>query len=443
MENIVAFDRKGREVSVPHWGSVMTCNKIDKNLFPVVERTQFGTVNVQGVLENIQFLMECYGIDCRYNMVTKSVEIKIPFENSTPDNRDNCAVNVITSLCIMNKVPIGQLDGFITKLADDNAFNPVLEWIKSRPWDGFDRMRQVCDGVSVPREYEAMRDIFIRKWCMCSVGMLENTGSLDYEGILVFQGEQGLGKTAWFKRISGQMSKYCTDGLVLDPHDKDTVLTAVGHWMVELGEIDATFKKNEIAALKAFFTKRTDKIRRPYDRRDSILPRRTTFFASVNRKDFLSDDTGNRRFWCLPVSALVLPDDFDAQQFWAQVMVELDGAGGADTKPWYLRGDEIHMRNYANVDFTEEDPNESMLITKFGRNGAGRALIKATAVQAARFIGLQPNRPNTSAVGRAMTRLYGKATRTAESRYYVVPCPKGITDMEMQQYGFERVEESK
>jgi putative DNA primase/helicase len=39
----------------------------------------------------------------------------------------------------------------------------------------------------------------------------------------------------------------------------------------------------------------------------------------VNREDFLVDDTGNSRWWTLPLTAINYDHDIDMQQLWAQV----------------------------------------------------------------------------------------------------------------------------
>jgi putative DNA primase/helicase len=43
------------------------------------------------------------------------------------------------------------------------------------------------------------------------------------------------------------------------------------------------------------------------------------FCATVNRKDFLVDDTGNTRWWTLPVIKINYQHGIDMQQLWAQV----------------------------------------------------------------------------------------------------------------------------
>ena len=48
------------------------------------------------------------------------------------------------------------------------------------------------------------------------------------------------------------MDAYIKDGITLNPSDKDSVMQCVRNWIVELGELDATFRKSDIASLKSF-----------------------------------------------------------------------------------------------------------------------------------------------------------------------------------------------
>ena len=66
-----------------------------------------------------------------------------------------------------------------------------------------------------------------------------------------------------------------------------------------------------------------DRVRRPYDRRESEYPRRTVFIATVNGMNFLSDPTGNTRWWTIAVDDLNFRHDIDMQQLFAQLAVEV------------------------------------------------------------------------------------------------------------------------
>ena len=56
--------------------------------------------------------------------------------------------------------------------------------------------------------------------------------------------------------------------------------------IVELGELDATFRKSDIASLKSFITSDRDVLRRPYARLESEFARRTVFLHRLTQSNF-------------------------------------------------------------------------------------------------------------------------------------------------------------
>lgn len=118
---------------------------------------------------------------------------------------------------------------------------------------------------------------------------------MDY--VCILQGRQGWGKTTfwnilfgdWFRIFSGELG------------DKDSYMLLHGAWAVELGEIDGITSKKESARLKNFVSTRVDSLRPPYGRATADYPRPSILVGSCNRGDFLRDDTGERRYWVVPV----------------------------------------------------------------------------------------------------------------------------------------------
>ena len=162
--------------------------------------------------------------------------------------------------------------------------------------DGVDRLPEFLNSLTT--EEAQLRDMLLKKW-LVSEGSGRETNGVELEGIPVLQGAQGLGKTLWFKRLCDYNKGWLLEGATLNPSDKDSVKRAVSHWIVELGEIESTFKKSDIDQPKAFVTAKTDELRLPYDRAFTTYQRRTAFYASVNAREFLTDTSGNRRFWVL------------------------------------------------------------------------------------------------------------------------------------------------
>ncbi len=151
-----------------------------------------------------------------------------------------------------------------------------------------------------------------------------------------------------------------TDASV-DPKDRDSVSQIISYWIVELGEIEATFDRADLQGIKTFITRDFDIMRRPYGEGDKRYPRRTALAASVDQDIYLRDTAGNRRFWTIPCTAINSYHEIDMQQVWAQVLhiVEADG------ESWRLEPDEKAHVTRINSKHMQIDPIYEMLRVKY------------------------------------------------------------------------------
>src|SRR5690606_29863706 len=118
-----------------------------------------------------------------------------------------------------------------------------------------------------------------------------------YETVLVLQGEQGTRKTSGLRRLLPvPLRGYFQDGVTLVVGDRDSERQAISSWVTELGEFEGTLRRSDVERLKAFLSKREDRMRVAYGRTDSRFQRRTVFVASANGEKVLTDLTGSRRF---------------------------------------------------------------------------------------------------------------------------------------------------
>jgi len=99
-------------------------------------------------VENIFHMLRHYGITVRYDTIKKKLRITIPGHTGTTDNADNTAITLIISLVTLNGMAIGQVPAVVEAIADRNLYNPVAEWISSRPWDGVDRLPELFETLS-------------------------------------------------------------------------------------------------------------------------------------------------------------------------------------------------------------------------------------------------------------------------------------------------------
>ncbi len=298
-------------------------------------------------IENVQFIMQKMGITARYNVIKKKLEIDIPGHRGTADNRDNATMTAITSAASLNGLAVSLVPQFVEAIGDGNAYNPVADWINSAPWDGADRLPDFYATVETAPDYPlAMKQTLLRKWLLSAVAAALMPTGFRNRGVLTLQGPQGLGKTSWALRLVSEagLREQCVKvDHHLDSSNKDSILGAITHWIVEIGELDSSFKK-DIARLKGFLTATGDKVRRPYARVDSEYPRRTVFIATVNENNFLVDTTGNSRWWTIPCCKLDFNHNVDMQQLYAQLALAM-----SQGEIWWLTGDEEAQLNAINA----------------------------------------------------------------------------------------------
>ena len=104
-----------------------------------------------------------------------------------------------------------------------------------------------------------------------------------------------------------------------------------GIWICEIAEMMATTKAKEVESVKAYITRQNDRYRRPFDKRVTDHPRQCIFIGTTNKSQFLTDKTGNRRWY--PVTCRQSGYDLfnnkeavqsDIRQCWAEAKAKFD-----------------------------------------------------------------------------------------------------------------------
>jgi predicted P-loop ATPase len=131
---------------------------------------------------------------------------------------------------------------------------------------------------------------------------------------------------------------------------------------MEIPELSALYGKNS-DAIKSFISTRQDEVRLAYQVEKGYYPRQCIFVGTTNNMDFLSDTTGNRRFW--PVVARKqkmtksIKDDLPAEvdQIWAEA-VQIFKAG----EPLYLEDPKLEaIANAIQEQHRERDAWEDVI----------------------------------------------------------------------------------
>lgn len=315
------------------------------------------TGKAKGTIENLEVLLAFLGITVNYDEIKKAPVTHIPGRAYNSDDAENAMASYIKSVAVKYGLPKGDVLDYLKEIAlrEENTINPVKDWILSKPWDGIPRISDVTASIEVePWFPELFKRTLIQKWLLSAVAAAVHPGFYS-RGVLLLSGKQAIGKTTWLKSLVGGNYDWFGEGKFLDPTNKDSVKENVSVWISELGEVDATFKRSDIARLKSFIQKEKDVLRSPYAAGFSFFQRRTVFCGSVNQQDILRDDTGNSRWWCLPVTTIHSLDPSEMQQMWAEVYEDYYLSEEQSRRAWWLSKDEESELEERNKSFETAD----------------------------------------------------------------------------------------
>ena len=209
-------------------------------------------------------------------------------------------------------------DSFI----DQTAIHSVREYIKGLKWDGVKRIDTAfidfLGADDTPYIRKSARKIF----CAGIARIFAPGIKFDYLPALI--GAQGIGKST-FIRIMGK-GWYSESLKISDMKDKTAAEKLLGSWVIEISEMDG-MHTTKADTLKSFLSAQQDKYRPAYGRETVTNKRQCIIIGTSNEREFLKDDTGNRRFWPIDVGKNTpaksvfteLPEVID--QMWAEAYV--------------------------------------------------------------------------------------------------------------------------
>lgn len=248
-------------------------------------------------------------------------------------------------------------------IATKREYHPFQTWVKQRPWDGISRLPLLLRTIQVPEDKENIRNVLVKKWLISICAAVWGYGNRAPRGVLTFTGDQQIGKTTWLKYLVPK--DMYRQGLILRTDQKDSATSGLRCLIAEIGEIGTTFRRQDIESLKNYIGQHEDRYRLPYAPRESTWKRRTIFAASANDHTILHDQTGNTRWWVIPVTGFNLDQmelwwdngyGSELQQIWAEIyMLYTRG------EKWDLTDKELKRLESHLADHLEETPIESIL----------------------------------------------------------------------------------
>jgi hypothetical protein len=217
----------------------------------------------------------------------------------------------------------------VTTVAYWNKFNPVIHYLDSLRWDGTPRVENLFGEY-----FNCGHDDYVRAVSRCfMVGAVRRMRSPGhkFDTMPVLLGPQGWNKSTAVRTLFGD--EWFSDADLGDLGNKDAAMLLRGIWVQEFAEIDG-LRRADVNTLKAFCSRAVDRMRDPFDRVVSDVPRRCVFIGTANEEGYLKDGTGNRRFWPLTLASEieVTPIARDRDQLWAEA-ARMESEGASDVLP--------------------------------------------------------------------------------------------------------------
>ena len=334
------------------------CNKSGTKQLPA--KAQLATV------PNINAVCATYGIQLRYNLHSRRTEAKFNDANLAALYDSTFTLQCLIDGC--QRIGMGNIKRVadVTNwLAEEHKYHPYATWLRSLTWDGQDRLAALTASVDIHSQFVDVWPLYLRRWLIqvvqaaCGWAAPRQIGS-----VLVLSGPQGCGKTLWFKSLVP--TGYFNEGVHLHLGGlghKDAVMVGTANLLIELGELEVTFQRSSQGALKAFLTNTIDTYRPPHGTHVLDIPRTTVFCATVNRADFLMDETGDRRYWPVGVTACYANHEIDLNQLWAQVYQLW-----VKQENWWLSDIETARYSVLKSQFTATDAVTEMLHAYLARS---------------------------------------------------------------------------
>jgi len=318
-------------------------------------------------------------------------------------------------------VPQAILASHFEAVTIDAQHNGLIKYIEELPeWDGeTDYISMVADTLTTSSATKEYKRAVIESFVIQAVAAWDGKERTPHrlsrlESVLTFVGKQGGGKTTWVGELMPDfMGYYFKDGVELDPSNKDSLIEATSAGLVELGELDATTRKSDIASLKAFLSNTQDEFRAPYGRFSERYLRQTVFVGTVNTPDFLKDATGSRRFMVLDVVDVKLPPKNVVEGLWSQAFqLYLNGAD------WRLSETHSKHRDRVNNGFTDVGVVGDVA-EEFAKavSSAKGVKIRMTITKIAKELDLKLSARERSDFASALLR--HDLERNAEGKYYL------------------------
>lgn len=316
-------------------------------------------------------------------------------------------------------------------------YHPLKEYLDGLPpWDGetdyigrLATMVHVKESPHSPLQQDKSRERndlsetpvrfadILKRWMVSMIAAaLDET--VVKQVILTLIGRQGSYKTSFMQHILPPvLSEYYTTKSNSSRMTKDDLFTMTENLVINLEEID-TMPPSELNQLKAMVTQRYVDERRAYGRNKVHLPHVASFVATGNNLQFLTDDTGNRRWLPFEVEDIDSPWEADIpyEGIYSQTYALYQDV---NFRYWFTDKEIQQLRGHVQQ-FEVPRPEYELILTYYRKPVGLERGVYTTSSQIIGRFGNTSLRLSLQKVGRAMRELGFRQVKASNANYWVV-----------------------
>lgn len=369
-------------------------------------------------------------MEIRMNALTHQIETRLTAGNRWERLTDHTENSL---WCAMQrsgmKVNINELHTLITSdyVKEHHPFRHYLD--KLPPWDGktdyisrfaetVHTKKRPCTTPDAPAAEGAVHFVPVfKRWLVAMIASALDESVVN-QVILTLIGRQGSYKTSFMQHIlPPELSEYYTVKSNSNRITKDDLFTMTENLIINLEEID-TMPPSELNQLKAMVTQRYVDERPPYGRNKVHLPHVASFVATGNNLQFLTDDTGNRRW--LPFEVELIDNPWEAEIPYDNIYSQAYALYHDVNFRYWFDDEEIQRLRGHVQQFEVPRPEYELILTYYRKPVGLERGFYITTSQLINRLGSTSLRLSPQKVGRSMRELGFQQVKASNANYWVV-----------------------
>lgn len=260
----------------------------------ITDEVKAAGLQVKPTIANFYKLMtDHYGNNLRLNVMTGKPEIWNKHLNTWQEwsdaNESRMRSYFERTYSMYSKA---KMEDALLMYFNDHKVNPLMNILESLEWDGKPRVEHFLKDIMKADDNDYIRECS-RLIFAGGIHRAYNPGC-KFDDMIVLIGDQGAGKSTIVRWLNIEEQFYQEIKTITG---KEGIEAIRGVWIGEVSELMAMTRVKEAEAVKAYITSQKDSYRPPYEKNVQTIPRRCVFIGTTNNPQFLTDKTGNRRFY--------------------------------------------------------------------------------------------------------------------------------------------------